>query len=263
MNPVTVIQGNGPIILCQPHSGTFVPNNILQNLNEVGRQLLDTDWHIPTLYDDLLENVTVITANFSRYVIDANRNPNGVSLYPGQNTTGLVPNITFDGAPIWIKPVTDQDVASRLSRFHSPYHQAIQAEIARISMIHGATFVYDCHSIRSEIPFLFNNQLPDLNIGDNDGRTCRPDITEAVAQICKAHSGYRYVVNGRFKGGWTTRHYGQPANNVFALQMELAQICYLNSETPPFEYDPSKASELREMLHDILCQIQTLMQTAV
>ena len=257
MNTVTVIQGNEPIILCQPHSGTFIPDNILENLNAVGRKLLDTDWHIPSLYEGLIENVTVIRANFSRYVIDANRDPNGVSLYPGQNTTSLVPNTTFDDEPIWIKPITDGDIAARLNSFHLPYHQSIEAEIARVSAIHGAAFVYDCHSIRSQIPFLFNNQLPDLNIGDNNGTTCPLDITQAVALICDAHLAYRYVVNGRFKGGWTTRHYGDPTNLVHAVQMELAQSTYM-LEQAPWTYLPEIAEKVRPHLQEILAALSEL-----
>lgn len=261
MNPVSIIQGNSPIILSQPHSGTFVPDDILDNLNEVGRKLLDTDWHVPTLYKGLLDNVTVVTANFSRYVIDANRDPHDVSLYPGQNTTGLVPNTTFDGKPIWNKSLSEQEIATRLSDFHNVYHAALEAQIQRIKKLHGAAFLYDCHSIRSKIPFLFENKLPDINVGDNDGRSCLSNITNAVAYICKKHSDYTHVVNGRFKGGWTTRHYGQPAKHVFALQMELSQSGYLKSEAPPFEYDEIKAANLSSVLQEILIEIQNQMKT--
>jgi len=260
MNPVSITEGTSPIILSQPHSGTFVPEKIYSNLNEMGRKLLDTDWHIPALYCGLLENVTVVTANFNRYVIDANRDPNDVSLYPGQNTTGLVPNITFDGKPIWKKNPSVEEVDARLRDFHSVYHSALEAQIKRIKALHGAVFLYDCHSIRSKIPFLFEDKLPDLNIGDNDGRCCPPNIINAVANICKKHSDYSYVVNGRFKGGWTTRHYGKLANNIFAMQMELSQAGYLKSETPPFEYDEIKAANLSTVLQEILIEIQNQMK---
>ena len=184
-------------------------------------------------------------------------------MYPGQNTTGLVPNTTFDGEPIWRHQPTSQDIELRLKLFHNAYHQAIETQIKRVKAKHGMAFIYDCHSIRSEIPFLFDNQLPDLNIGDNHGRSCRTDISQAVTKICNAHLGYSSVTNGRFKGGWTTRHYGQPAENIFALQMELSQRCYLQSEQPPFEYDPIKAANLRELLTDILNEIQRRLKVTV
>ena len=255
MKPVTVIQGSGPVILGQPHSGTYIPAPMLGRLNDRGRQLLDTDWHVPKLYEGLLPEATIVRANFSRYVIDANRAPDGTSLYPGQNTTELVPTSTFDGEPIWLKEPTEAEIAERLESFHRAYHFALESEIDRVNQIHGIAVLYDCHSIRSEIPHLFDDQLPDLNIGDNEGSTCAPEITAAIAAICAQSSRYSHVVNGRFKGGWTTRHYGRPETGVHAIQMELAQRGYLASETPPFDYDSARAGELRSLLKDILTAV--------
>ena len=263
MKLVTVIHGTGPVILGQPHSGTFVPDHIWANLNDTGRQLLDTDWHVPTLYGGLLDDVTVVRANFSRYVIDANRDPQGTSLYPGQNSTELVPITTFDDMPIWKDPLSEADQSMRLDTFHRVYHRALQCEIERVKAAHGFAVLYDCHSIRSEIPHLFNNSLPDLNIGDNGGTTCSPLITAVIERVCKRQTGYSHVVNGRFKGGWTTRHYGRPGEGVHAVQMELAQRLYLQSEEPPFTYDEQKAADLRRVLSDILEEIQTTIQTSL
>ena len=263
MKSVTVISGTGPIILGQPHSGTFVPDDVWANLNDTGRQMLDTDWYVPTLYDGLLDGVTVVRANFSRYVIDANRDPQGTSLYPGQNTTELVPTTTFDGETIWRKPLSDADKATRLYAFHRAYHQALQSEIERVKTAHGFVVLYDCHSIRSQIPYLFDDRLLDLNIGDNGGTSCSPVITEAIERACARQAEYSHVVNGRFKGGWTTRYYGRPDEGVHAVQMELAQRQYLQSEEPPFAYDENKAANLRRALSDILRDIQTSIQTSL
>ena len=256
MTPVTIIRGSGPVILGQPHSGTYVPDDIFAQLNDLGQQLRDTDWYIPRLYDGLLDNVTIVRANFSRYVIDANRDPKGPSLYPGQNTTELVPTSTFDNEPIWRANPTESDITHRLGSYHRVYHAALEAEIARVKAEHGLAVLYDCHSIRSEIPHLFDNQLPDLNIGDKGGQTCAPTITSAVAAACAQSPAYSHVVNGRFKGGWTTRHYGRPEAGVHAIQMELAQRRYLTSEVPPFAYADSRASELRQLLRTILAAVQ-------
>ncbi len=263
MTPVTIIQGQGPVILGQPHSGTYVPESIFETLNETGRQLLDTDWHIPRLYDGLLADATIVRANFSRYVIDANRPPDGASLYPGQNSTDLVPAYTFDGQPIWRSAPTDHEVADRMDAFHRPYHAALSAEIDRIKALHGYAVVYDCHSIRSEIPFLFDRRLPDLNVGDNNGTTCAPALTRAVADICASTSRYTHVVNGRFKGGWTTRQYGRPADGVHAIQMELAQRCYLTSEMPPFDYSITRADKFRSLLQTILTAVSRTAQLSL
>jgi formiminoglutamase len=258
MNPVMVTEGMGPIILAQPHSGTYVPDAIWANLNSLGRELTDTDWHVPTLYEGLLETATIVKANFSRYVIDANRDPSGISLYPGENTTGLVPLTNFDNLPIWTKPPSLEDIAYRVTHFHTVYHQSLKREITRIKAIHGRALVYDCHSIRSLIPFLFDKKLPDFNIGDNSGKSCDVQITNAVKEVCSNAPFYSHVVNGRFKGGWTTRHYGQPADNVHALQMELAQHQYLLTEQAPFNYSPFKAGRLREVLKSVLSEIERL-----
>ncbi len=261
MKPVTVIRGAGPIILGQPHSGTFVPDEIRANLNELGQDLRDTDWHVPQLYDGLLNSATVVRANFNRYVIDANRDPRGTSLYPGQNTTELVPASTFDGKPIWDRPPTGADIIAHLEKFHGAYHSTLAAEIARVKAKHGYAVLYDCHSIRSEIPYLFDDQLPDMNIGDNGGTTCSPLITAAIERVCVKQSKYSHVVNGRFKGGWTTRHYGNPKGGIHAVQMELAQHQYLASEKPPFNYNESKADALRVVLRNILEEIQQIVQS--
>lgn len=258
MTPVSVICGDSPIVLGQPHSGTYIPGDIYQNLNPLGRELLDTDWHVPELYDGLLEDVTIVAANFSRYVIDANRDPEGASLYPGQNTTQLVPLTSFDGKDIWDVPPDAEEIARRKNDFHGVYHAALEKQIERVKAIHGFAILYDCHSIRSEIPFLFDDRLPDLNIGDNSGVTCDPKITQAVHKVCLAQDQFSYVINGRFRGGWTTRHYGRPSEHVHAIQMELAQRRYLETEEPPFAYDAEKAEPLRGLLADILSSIKNL-----
>jgi N-formylglutamate deformylase len=257
MNKVDVITGEGPLILAQPHSGTHIPAGIEARLNERGRALADTDWHVDRLYDGLLPDATIVRANFHRYVIDANRDPSGASLYPDQNTTGLVPAVDFDGRPIWTEEPGAEDIERRRIEFHAAYHLALAAEIDRVRDLHGVAVLYDCHSIRSQIPFLFEGTLPDLNTGTNNGATCAKEMETAVAEICAA-SGFSHVVNGRFRGGWTTRHYGEPQADVHAIQMEIAQSCYLENERAPFAYDAAKAEKLRTTLKQILERIERL-----
>lgn len=252
MTPVAVHEGDGPLILAMPHTGTFVPPAIMARLNARGQVLADTDWHIDRLYAGLAPGATVVRATFHRYVIDANRPPDGASLYPGQNTTGLVPETDFDGHPIWTHPPTESERAQRRRDFHAPYHAALTAQIDRVRARHGVAILYDCHSIRSRIPFLFDGRLPDFNIGTAGGSSCAPEIEALVAQRCAEARGFTSVLNGRFKGGWTTRHYGQPGQGVHAVQMELAQITHLASESPPFAYDATRADPLRRHLDSIL-----------
>lgn len=252
MTPVTVRQGSGPIVLGLPHTGTYVPDDIAAKLNDNGRKLTDTDWHIDRLYDGLLADSTSVTANFHRYVIDANRDPSGASLYPGQNTTTLVPLTDFDGKDIWDTPPSEADTEDRRRKFHAAYHAALKEELMRVKAIHGIAILYDCHSIRSKIPFLFDGTLPDFNIGTNLGATCGRVIETATYGLCRAEDGYTTVLNGRFKGGWTTRRYGKPEQGIHAIQMELAHSTYLSDEAPPWSYDEIKATRLRRPLSRLL-----------
>lgn len=258
MKVVDVVQGSGPVVLGFPHTGTWVPEGIWPHLNANGRILADTDWHVDRLYDGLLPQATTVRARFHRYVIDANRDPSGESLYPGQNTTGLVPLTDFDGVPIWDQTPGDTEIAARRETYHAPYHAALMAEMERVRARHGVAILYDCHSIRSHIPHLFEGTLPDLNIGTNEGATCDARIERAVTDLCAASSDCTSVLNGRFKGGWTTRHYGRPSEGFHAIQMELAQATHLASEVPPFEYDAPRAARLRALLSTILKRLDAL-----
>lgn len=260
MQPVDVFRGDGPVVLGVPHAGTFVPDDIKARFNETGLKLADTDWHVDQLYSDLLPGATMVKANFHRYVIDANRDPEGVSLYPGQNTTTLCPTTDFDGRPIYqsgMEPQTGEIEARRLA-WHAPYHAALQAEMERVRAKHGVAILYDCHSIRSVVPFLFEGTLPDFNTGTNNGTTCASAIEAAVVACTQAAEGYTSILNGRFKGGWTTRHYGRPAEGFHAIQMELAQKTHLATEDTPFAYDEAKADRLRTHLKDILSALENL-----
>ena len=263
MTPVEVVQGDGPVLLALPHTGTWLPPEVAARLNQTGRALADTDWHVHELYAGLLPSATTVRASFHRYLIDANRSPDGASLYPELNTTGLCPVTDFDGRPIWREGAAPRadEVAARTAAFHARYHAALAAEIARLKARHGAAILYDCHSIRSEIPFLFDGVLPDFNIGTNDGASCAPVVEASVLhQVRVAGSGHTYVANGRFKGGWTTRHYGRPEDGVHAIQMELAQSTYME-ERPPWTLLPERAERLREALRAILENLEALAPT--
>ena len=248
-----IITGDSPLLLAQPHGGMQIPEAILARLNPLGRELSDADWHITRLYADLVDQASQVSMPMHRYVIDANRDPADVSLYPGQNTTSLCPTTTFDGEEIYLPgqaPSADE-IEERQQLYHQPYHDALAEQLQRIHNRHGYAILYDCHSIRSLVPYLFEGKLPDFNIGSNSGSSCAVEIENAVRLQCELASTYSTVSNGRFKGGWTTRHYGRPEQGYHAIQMELAQCNYMD-EVAPWHYQPEAARKLRQPLKNIL-----------
>ena len=251
-----ITRGDGPVLLAQPHGGTEIPDDIMRRLNAEGHARADTDWHISRLYAGLLADASIVSTPVHRYVIDANRDPSDESLYPGQNTTSLCPTTTFDGEPIYQpgQEPSEDEIRQRQQLYHQPYHDAVQQELQRIHQRHGYAILYDCHSIRSLVPYLFEGRLPDFNIGTNSGDSCDPAIEASVQQACNEADGYSSVVNGRFKGGWTTRHYGRPQQGYHAIQMELSQRNYMG-EQPPWDYDDAGADKLRAILGKILARL--------
>jgi formiminoglutamase len=255
-----VREGIAPLIVALPHSGTDIPADIEERLVSPWLARKDADWWVERLYDFVAElGATMVRTAVSRTVIDVNRDPSGASLYPGQATTELCPTTTFDGEPLYHEGAAPEpaEIARRRAEFFDPYHLALAAQIARLKALHGAVVLYDAHSIRSCVPRLFAGELPHLNIGSNDGRACDPALTAAVERLCDA-SVFSQVTDGRFKGGWTTRRYGEPASGVHAIQMELACRAYMDEPAAPAKgtwptpYDPKRAADLRALLEGIL-----------
>jgi N-formylglutamate deformylase len=263
---LSVTRGEAPLLLSIPHAGVEIPGEFAAGLISPWLARRDADWWVDKLYDFAPSlGATVVRTAISRTVIDVNRDPGGASLYPGQATTELCPTTTFDGAPLY-EAGAEPDataIAARRQTYHAPYHAALAAEIARLRQHHPGIVLYDCHSIRSRIPRLFDGELPHFNIGTNDGRSCAPRLTAAVEAAC---DGPRYsrITNGRFKGGYITRHYGDPRAGIHALQMELACRGYLREsgapapESWPIPYDPAYATPLRTVLEKVLRACRTI-----
>ena len=227
-------RGEAPLVVAFPHGGTTLPAELDGVFVSHWHARKDTDWWIEPLYAFARDlGATLVATRLSRSVIDCNRDPSGASLYPGQTTTGLCPTETFDGEPLYPGGGPDPaEIARRRSAYFDPYHAALTAELARLRARHDRIILYDAHSIRSHIPRLFEGELPQFNIGTNGGMTCAPALAQAVSAICAA-SGHSHVVDGRFRGGWTTRHYGRPADGVHAIQMELAMRGYMAEPALP------------------------------
>ena len=235
MKLATLERGDGPLVIDIPHAGTFVPKALAKRLQGSARALPDTDWHVDKLFRFALRTgATVVAATHSRYVVDLNRDPSGAALYPGADNTELCPTRTFAGAPIYADgdaPGTDE-IRTRRAEFFDPYHAALAAEIERVKSRHGHVVLLDGHSIRAEVPRFFSGRLPDLNLGTADGASCAPALREAAAGVLAKASCFTHVVDGRFKGGYVTRHYGRPERAAHALQLETAQSCYMDEDAP-------------------------------
>ena len=247
-------RGSAPLLVSMPHVGTEIPPDLRGAYDERALAVEDTDWHLPRLYDFLdALGASVLQAQVSRYVIDLNRPPDDAPMYPGASNTELCPTRFFTGDALYREgraPTPDEREA-RKAKYWQPYHQALRDELARLKREHGFALLWDAHSIRSAIPWLFEGVLPDLNIGTAGGASAHDAVTQAVAAAAARHAGVTHVVNGRFKGGYITRHYGRPAEHVHAVQLEMVQKLYM-SESAPFGYDVRRAAEVQPVLREMV-----------
>jgi formiminoglutamase len=258
---LAVTEGAAPLIVSFPHTGVEIPVDLEPGLISPWLARKDADWWVEKLYGFAADlGATLVRTRLSRTVIDVNRDPSGASLYPGAATTGLCPTTTFDGEALYRTGHAPDaaEIARRRDVYFAPYHEALEDQIARLRSIHGAVVLYDAHSIRSRISRLFAGELPQFNIGDNSGRSCDPALTSAVERACDA-SPWSRVTNGRFKGGYITRHHGVPEAGVHAIQMELACRGYMiepdsapTPETWPPSYEPAFAQPMIEHLSAVL-----------
>lgn len=243
-------RGDLPLLVSIPHDGHELPPNIADRMTPTARALPDTDWHVRRLYEFAADlGCSVIAARYSRYVVDLNRPVDDANLYPGQTATGLCPTMTFFGEPIYTSDYAPA-VADRVRRYWQPYHDRLRQALKEARQRHGYALLWDAHSILSRVPRLFDGRLPDLNLGTNGGASCSPAIEAALVDVLRSQSAYSWVANGRFRGGYITRHYGDPANNIHAVQLELAQCNYMDEATG--EYSPQQAQRLAELIESLL-----------
>ena len=253
METFTLHGGTTPLFVSLPHDGTRLSDDIAARMTPAAQRVPDTDWHVARLYAFARElGASVIVPEFSRYVVDLNRPPDDVSLYPGQNTTGLCAVKQFTGEPVYLagQEPTPDEIVARVECYWRPYHNALAAEIARIKAAHDRVVLWEGHSIRAVVPFLFDGRLPDFNLGTANGASCSPQLQHALTEVLQTRREYTFIVNGRFKGGYITRHYGAPDANVDAIQLELAQCNYMDEDS--FEYLPERAAPTQAVIRRLL-----------
>ena len=246
--------GSIPLLVSMPHVGTDIPDEIAARMTPQALLKADTDWHLRELHGFLQDmDASVLSARWSRYTIDLNRPQEDTNLYPGQDTTGLLPADTFHREPLYppgCEPDA-QDVRQRLERYWAPYHRQLEQELARMLRAHGAVVLWEAHSIASHVPRFFDGKLPDLNFGTADGASCDPGLTCAVVDLARAQHQFTVALNGRFKGGHITRHYGQPQQRVHAIQLEMCQCLYMD-EAAPFAFRPDLAAQVQPLLQNMM-----------
>lgn len=247
-------EGRVPLLVGMPHVGTHIPDDIAADLTDQALTVPDTDWHLDLLYDFLDElGASVIMATHSRYVIDLNRAPDGADLYPGRDTTELCPTTGFRFEPLYRdgREPDAAEIGRRVEQYWRPYHERLAAELGRIKAAHRIALLWDAHSIASELPRFFEGRLPDLNVGTNGGASCDPALARRVMEAARAVPDYSTVLDGRFRGGYVTRHYGRPQEAVHAIQLELSQRTYME-ESAPFAFRDGLAEKIRPVLRAML-----------
>ena len=254
MNTFTLHRGRVPLLISLPHDGSFIPADMAARMQPAARRSPDSDWHVGRLYGELAEalGASVLKPVASRYVVDLNRPADGHALYPGQRETGLVPLVSFDGEPLYRdgQAPDPAEVQRRINEFWRPYHDALAQELARLQAEHGRVVLWEGHSIRGRVPMLFEGELPDFNLGSADGASCDEGLQSRLVECLHAQSHFTVAVNGRFKGGYITRHFGRPDEGVQAVQLELVQHNYMDEES--FAYDPAKAPQVQALIEQLL-----------
>ncbi len=246
-------RGITPLVLSLPHVGTTIPDDLKAIFTERALQVEDTDWHLERLYGFAQGlGASIIVPQISRYVIDLNRPPDDTPMYPGASNTELCPTHFFNGDSLYVGATPDAaEIGRRRDTFWKPYHDALRAELDRVRAEFGYALLWDGHSIRSQIPWLFAGKLPDLNLGTANGTSCAQSLRMQLVAELQANPQFSHAADGRFKGGYITRKYGRPQENIHAAQMEMCQLLYMQ-EALPFDYLEDKVAAVQPLLKRLL-----------
>lgn len=257
----TLIKGSVPLLISMPHNGEEIPDDIAAVMTAKGREVADTDWYMDRLYAFAQAlGAFILIPKYSRYVVDLNRDPDGIDLYPGANNTELCPTTAFDLSPLYLEGKTPnaEQISQRVANYWQPYHQVLMSTMQTIKAEFGQAVLLEAHSIRSQVPRFFTGQLPDFNFGNADGKSCSAELISAVANL--NYAPYTMVCNGRFKGGYITRAFGQPDNGFHALQLELSQRTYMNEQA--MTYNESLALQVQPKLEALVNSLITFAKTS-
>lgn len=253
MNPFEFRAGSSPLLVSIPHAGTYIPGPVKSIMTQSALQLADTDWHVPILYEFAgTAGASILTANYSRYYVDLNRSAVGEKLYPGQSETGVWPVTTFADENIYLasKQPDLEDIEERLELVWRPYHYTLRKELERIKSRFGYALLWDAHSIRSQVPRFFEGRLPDFNLGTANGASCPSNVAAELCEVISMQGKYSSVLNGRFKGGYITRSYGDPDNDIIAVQLELSQQTYMDEDS--YTFDERRSEPVMQLIRSLI-----------
>jgi N-formylglutamate deformylase len=253
----TLHPGSTPLLISMPHVGTQIPPDLAPHYTPRALLAEDTDWHLDRLYAFAKDmGASLIVPLYSRYVIDLNRSGDNTPLYPGQNNTELCPTRHFSGEPIYREGHAPNvaEIQRRVTTYWQPYHDSLHSQLQKLKASHGHAVLLDAHSIKSTLPWLFEGELPHLNLGTVSGQSCAPGLRHALTHSLQQHPEFSHVVDGRFKGGHITRHFGQPQQGVHAVQLEMSWRTYMQEE--PAVWDDTRAAKATPMLRAL---VQTLL----
>ncbi len=252
---VTLHRGSTPLLVSVPHCGTKIPPDLQPALTTRAHTVEDTDWHLDRLYAFVMQRgASLLVPMHSRYVIDLNRPGDNMPMYPGANNTELCPTRFFTGDPLYEAGLApdEAEVEARRKRYWQPYHDTLAQELDRLRDQHGHAVLFDGHSIKAELPWLFDGRLPDLNLGTANGTSCDPTLRTTLGNVLELQSSYSHVVDGRFKGGHITRHYGRPLEHVHAVQLEMGWHTYLDDQPIPPLWSDARAQAVQQVLGSLI-----------
>ena len=252
MQMVTSIDGNTPLVLDSPHSGTHYPADF-RHACALSTLRRAEDTHVEKLYAFAPAlGVAWVEAHFPRSYLDVNRDttevdttlldgpwPHPVATDPAVLSKvrlgkGLVWRCTDDGVPIYDRLLGVQEVQSRIGACWEPYHAAVARAIDAAHARHGYSIHINCHSMpaiasshATEFPGLAH---ADFVVGNRDDTTSSAALAQALAQRLRAR-GHSVWLNHPYKGVELVRRHGSPVQHRHSLQLEINRGLYMDEQT--------------------------------
>ena len=236
--------GHSPTIFNSPHSGRKYSRHFLsQSVLNLDRIRLSEDFYVDKFLEPAVEFGSVfLEACFPRSFIDVNRSSKELDeklIYNLEKTSanprtlaglGVVPRVVGSGLDIYQTKMPLNEVEYRLNSYYFPYHKKLRQVIDQSVAKFGYAILFDFHSMpHSCINYSSKRKsfIPQVVLGDCFGASCEGELSEKVFNLFCA-AGFRVEMNNPFSGGFITKNYGVPKENVQAIQVEIDRSLYMN-----------------------------------